>query len=39
LECLGNATIVVDINNGSTDNCGIETLSLDKTSSFNVGAK
>mgnify|MGYP003671993064 CR=1 FL=1 len=41
LSAAGTASIVVaDINNGSTDNCGIATLSLDKTSfsCSNVGA-
>jgi hypothetical protein len=41
LSAAGTASIVVaDINNGSTDNCGIEALSLDKTSfsCSNVGA-
>jgi hypothetical protein len=33
LDATGNATIVpVDVNNGSTDNCGISLLELDKTS-------
>jgi hypothetical protein len=33
LNASGNATIVAaDVNNGSTDNCGIATLILDKTS-------
>jgi hypothetical protein len=41
LNAAGAASIVVaDINNASTDNCGIATLSLDKTSfsCSNVGA-
>ncbi|MDY0781698.1 hypothetical protein SLH33_12945, partial [Tenacibaculum sp. IB213877] len=33
LDAAGNATLTVnDINNGSTDNCGIASMSIDKTS-------